>query len=1126
VAYLVESAGDGKAIFAGINPSSLTQPSSVKTRVLFTNLFLFRSGKDPDTITASVKQRFLSLWQALSSRRRKQTIWGASLVLFYTVFGFFILPLIVKAVAISQLSKQLDREVTIRQVKINPYVLSGTIRGLLVKDKDGEPFLSFEEAYANFQLSSFFGKPWVFKDVWTVKPYCRAQINKDYTFNFSDLTTKFSQPSPQPKKPSKPLYLHVGRFQILSASASFADLTLASPFHRLIGPVQIMLTDFHTDPNNQNPYSFSGTTDGGERFAWSGQFSLDPLQSAGQLSLEGLSIPKYAPLFQEAVRFEIKEGVVEGRATYRFSLTGSNYIASVTNLSGALKHLKVAARDGSENLVELDQISVSGISADTAVRTAEIGQIAVDGGRVIAKRNQDESINLLELAEPSEKTTAAPGGGILFLMKAATNAFAMLVNSTNFWSATIHTIDVTNCEVHWDDAAVLRPVSLSVDQIAVTARHLSNIAGSNQTATVSLRWNTNGTAQVGATVQISPPVADVTMNVTNLELKPLDPYLESFVNLFLTDSKLGVAATLHMQMGTNDMPEATLRGDARLDDFAAVDAQTEDLLKWKSVQVRGIDAGLQPPGVAVKEIAIVEPFARVAFDTNQNLNLLAILKTASTNSESSATNGSVVATADPPVSPTGFSKPAPDAADPSSHQSLSQKVGAILKQALAPTTNTAGSSVLPKVTAETISITNGLIQFNDQSVQPPVLTSIEEVNGTISGVSSEELNRADIHIQGKAARTGPIEIRGKINPLNQSAPTELAVIFSDVDLTPTSPYSGKFLGYRLNRGRLGLQVDYSVSQRQLKAKNLVTLDQFTLGEKVQSPDATKLPVKLALALLKDRNGKIEIDLPIEGNLDDPEFRFGKVILHVLVNLITKMVTSPFAALGSLFGGKGEEVSYQDFEAGSAELQAAHAQKLNALIDGLYERPGLELQIEGSFDPSADAYALRKQKLIGKFRQQKWAVLRKSEQDRIPPDQVSFSTEEYIAYLDVAYRGAVAAGVSTNSMTTNFPPGKATAAAVQPVALQSASGDQKGATALMQKANALPETAPVEKEQIVLSTIKLDDEDLMRLATARSQNVRQRILDSGKVDAARLTLMDITNGSDATNRASRVYFHLE
>src|ERR1043166_8194372 len=261
------------------------------------------------------------------------------------------------------------RQVTIRQVRINPYTLTGTIRGLMVKDKDGEPFLSLEEAYANFQLSSFFGKPWVFKEIHTSQPYVRVQINKDYTFNFTDLITKFSKPSPKPPKPSKPLFVHINLFQIWGASASFTDLTPSAPFRRIIGPLQITLTHFHTDPNNENPYAFSGTTDSGEKFTWRGQFSLEPLTSAGELSLEGLAIEKYAPLFQDLFRFEIKDGIVDVRSAYQVALAGANYTASVTNASLSLRSFKVAEKGIAEHLLELDSLSVTNVAANTATRT-------------------------------------------------------------------------------------------------------------------------------------------------------------------------------------------------------------------------------------------------------------------------------------------------------------------------------------------------------------------------------------------------------------------------------------------------------------------------------------------------------------------------------------------------------------------------------------------------------------------------------------------------------------------------------------------------------------------------------------------------------------------------------------
>jgi hypothetical protein len=173
----------------------------------------------------------------------------------YGILGFFVLPPIIRAVAVKQLSRQLDREVSIEKVKINPFVLSTTVRGLLIKDKDGQPFISWDEVYVNFQLSSFLGHAWVFKEISVTKPYARVQINRDYTLNFSDLVAKFSTNAPDaaPAKPAKPLALRVGRLQITGASASFSDYTTREPFKRVIGPLNVTLQNFRTDPENKNP---------------------------------------------------------------------------------------------------------------------------------------------------------------------------------------------------------------------------------------------------------------------------------------------------------------------------------------------------------------------------------------------------------------------------------------------------------------------------------------------------------------------------------------------------------------------------------------------------------------------------------------------------------------------------------------------------------------------------------------------------------------------------------------------------------------------------------------------------------------------------------------------------------
>jgi hypothetical protein len=1053
-----------------------------------------------------IKRGWRAVVSVLPPRARKPIAWALGLTLFYTVFGFLILPLIVRAVAVRQLSRQFDREVSIRQVRLNPYVLSATVRGLLIKDKDGQPFISWDEVYVNFQLSSLVRKPWVFKEFHLTEPYIRGQVNKDYTLNCSDLLKKFSNGTTNPA-PRKPLYLEIDLLKITGARVSLTDLTPSTPFRRIIGPVEITLTGFHTDPTSRNPYAFSGATDGGEEFSWSGYFFLDPLRSGGDVSLAGLSLPKYAPLYEDLVRFEIRSGFIAGRASYQFAMTDSNYVASVTNASFTLKSLKVSTPDTTNNFVELASLSVEGVAADMTSRTLEAGKISVRGGLLTVERERDESVNLINMSLPSASATNRPGG-ILVLLQAATNAFGALVGSTNLWSATLDQIDATNCALHLVDLANSRPVNLDLDDISLTAQHLSNVPGSNQTAALALRWNTNGSVRVETVLQIAPPSAEITMDVRDLELRPLDPYLEPFVNLFVRDSKLSLDGAIRMRMGTNNLPDVSFKGNGRLDEFSTVDSvTTEDLVKWKSLSLSGVDATLLPPAVAVRQIDFVEPVAHVVFETNNTLNVMTVLKSSATNAAS--------------VSDTNVSKP--DA--PAKKQRMGQRLGGMLRQVLAGNTNAAGQSTAPKMTVGTLVISNATVQFDDRSVQPAVSVAVEQIDGTLADISTEELKRADVHLTAKVAGTGPVELSGKINPLSKDAPTEMQVLFKNVELTPASPYSGKFLGYKLNRGKLGMDMNYQVSQRHLTAKNVITVDYLTLGEKVNSPDATHLPVRLAIALLKDRNGKIELNVPVEGNLDDPQFHFGKVIMRVIGNLLTKIVTSPFAALGALFGGKGEEVSYQDFPPGSAELQAANIEKLDALAKGLYERPGLQLEIEAGFDPVADRDGLRKRKLVLGFRQQKWALLGKSEQAQVKPEQVRLSPEEYAAYVRVAYAAAVQAGTATN-----LAPGT-TAAERLPVtpraglSAQTAkiTSTEKGATALMKPSQTSPVAEPNTMEQTVLETVKITDEDLNQLATRRAKVLQQKLLEGGKIEAERITLAP---SESSTNRTARVYFHLQ
>ncbi|MGP8021704.1 MAG: DUF748 domain-containing protein [Limisphaerales bacterium] len=1039
-----------------------------------------------------------NFWSSVPPRRRKLVVWILGLLLFYAILGFLILPPIVRAIAVKQLSRQLDRDVSIEKIKINPFVLSTTVRGLLIKDKDGQPFISWDEVYVNFQLSSFFGHPWVFKEISVTKPYARVQINKDYTLNFSDLVAKFSTNAPPaaPATPPKPLALRVGRLQITGAAASFTDFTTREPFKRTIGPLNVTLQDFRTDPDNKNPYSFAGTTDAGERFAWSGFFYLDPLRSQGELTLDDLTLNKYAPLYQDFVRFEIRSGVIGVKSDYHFELSASNRVAAVTNTDFSLRHFRLGSAGDTNDIVDLTHFAVTGASVDLESRQAEVDSVSADGAKLFVERDKDATINALEAAKPVENETNAPGG-ILLLLRSVTNAVAMLLNSTNQWNATVHDVNFTDCGLHLEDLVNSRPARLDLDDVTLTARNISNLPHTNLTAELSLRWNTNGTINTEIAASLSPPTADIHLSLSNLDLGTLDPYLEPKLNLFILGSRLGLDGDIRLRTPENELPQVAFTGDARLDDFRTVDGVTaQDLLKWDSLRFNGIDANLNPPSVAIKQITLDKVYADIVIETNHTINLLMALRPAETNA---VTTTNVIAAA-----------PTNSAA-----------------------TNTVASA-LPNISVANIVIfTNATVSFTDRSLTPNVHLAIRQAGGTIGGISSEQLQHADVNLHAAVDGVGPVDITGRINPFSGTETNHLQVLVKDVDLTPMSPYAAKFAGYRIAMGKLNMDLDYNLVGQKLESKNVITLDQFTFGERVESPDATHLPVRLAVAILKDRDGKIVLDVPVEGSLDDPKFRISKVVTRAILNILTKVATSPFSLIGAAFGGGGEELGYQDFAPGGAELTPADKQKLDTLVKALFARPGLNLEISGSIDPIADHDGLQRVFLEKQLQMRKWLSLRKSQQATVTPEQVNLTPAGRADLVKKLYNEAWAKGQITPAMlaaNTNLAAAVAQIKSKTPRIQKDATYLVKGlptsaqptpgaGTVTLSQTKLPPITDPMEV--LLVASIPVTDNDFEALVSERAKAVRAYLLASGKVEASRLFLAENQTGGVRSD-GSRAY----
>jgi hypothetical protein len=422
-------------------------------------------------------------------------------------------------------------------------------------------------------------------------------------------------------------------------------------------------------------------------------------------------------------------------------------------------------------------------------------------------------------------------------------------------------------------------------------------------------------------------------------------------------------------------------------------------------------------------------------------------------------------------------------------------------QAVAPT-----GTGLPRATSTNrfqvkvgaIVIDDASFRFADESIEPRVTSAIEQFNGSIQGLTSDLNTAAAVDLKGKVNGYSPFSIVGQINPLASSLFVDLAIRFHDVGLTPTSPYMAKYAGFPLEKGSLSLDLNYHVTRQELKARNNLRVDQLTLGAASGSPEATKLPVKLAIALLQDRHGVIALDVPVTGRLDDPKFKLGPIILQVFMNILTKAATKPFALLGSMFGG-GEDLDFIAFEPGHADFATGQVNKLDTLATALENRPGLHLGIAGSIDPVKDREALARIQLETQLRQARLQELAAAGQKVASVDNVRLEPTDRERLLKLAY--AEAAGlVSARASDARKETVLAHLEARQNFdALRKAKG---GGTPGAKTGAAL---TVGDMEKFLIEKTEIPPAEFAGLMRERANKVQAYLLQTGKVTADRLTV---------------------
>jgi hypothetical protein len=685
--------------------------------------------------------------------------------------------------------------------------------------------------------------------------------------------------------------------------------------------------------------------------------------------------------------------------------------------AATLTDLEMAVRGDRDPLWRIPRADLDGVAFDLRKRSITIEKAECRQGTIRVVRQRDGVTNFERLVRTTPQTGTQPqpaqgGAG---------------------WQYVVRKMAFERIAADFEDRVPQPPVKLAIANAKITADNLSNARNAKGTMDLAARIGAAGRIRLAGAITSNPLGGDWRIDASAIDLVPLRPYFENRTNVIVTSGAIAAKGRVSFAATGPGGPRATYAGDVAINDFDSLDRPTsQELVRWKTLTLAGVDATSDPPNVALGAVALDRFYARLIVNPDATLNLQRLLAARD-------------AGADPPTATdTAERAPAPNA------------------PAEAATDAKANA---PAMSIGRITLSGGEVQFSDFFVKPNYSAHLTEVAGNVSALSATQSGDVDLaaHVEG----TAPVEIRGTVNPFARDLTLDLTAKANDIDLPPLTPYSTKYAGYGIQKGKLSLEVHYRIDNRKLAATNKLVLDQLTFGERVESPTATKLPVLLAVALLKDRNGVIHLDLPIEGTLDDPKFSVWGVIVQIIVNLVTKAATAPFALLGALAGGGGEQLAYVEFSPRHADVSAVAETKLRSLAKALADRPGLKLDAAGRAAPDIDRDGLRRAALDHAMRAQKQKTLAAQGESAPSQDALTIDAAEYPKYLAAVYREANLKDKPRN---------------------------------VLGLAKDIP---PAEMEALLLASYGADDEALRTLANQRAQSVKEWFVDQGGVAPERV-----------------------
>jgi hypothetical protein len=974
----------------------------------------------------------------------------------------------------AKLSTQLD--LTFSRDKDKPQIgLDGdlTLADISVQEKNAAPLIKIGSVSAKINKLDLLKLSGVIDQIAIDKPQVWADMNARGEINWTrigknDARAKSAASAPSAKKPatSTPApapatetktepkdaaapAITIHKLLVRNGSVQWTDDANASPRQTVhLDKITVDAEEVSTLADAKPAkLALSLTENGKGEIGFTG--ALAPLKGEvnGTATLKAIQLSGYQNYLNRSLN-----GALSGQVSGSTEVQVAGAQVKLGKLGVEIADLKLSPKTKSATgVIGAKTIALDNASIDLQGRKAEADAFRIVGLNGDLRRDAKGALNLQDLLAPpgskpatvSEpvKEPAAASAAQAPAKKQSANAAATA------WQARLRNLSISNSNISYEDSSVTPAQKLRIEGLDLKVDNLSSQL--DQTSKLSLQATLNKNGKLSVTGQAAPQLktVDLALDAQNLPIAPFQTYFTDYLNVTLTSGTLSTKGKLALTPPINKQTLALqYSGSASLNNFRVLDKlSSSDFLRWRTLNLQGINAKIGgKPLVTLEKIALSDFYARAILSDQGKLNLQDIV----------------------------VSKEAPRSSVTAPETSADKPSTTVAKTttSTAPVTPAAPDPNAPVIRIGQTVLQSGNINFTDNFVKPNYTVNMTGMGGTIGSIASDKPQPATIDLRGKVDNDAPLQISGSLNPLFKPMFLDIKASANGVQLPRLTPYSAKYAGYPITKGKLSMDVQYKIENDKLVAQNDVRIEQLTFGDHVDGPNVTKLPVMLAVSLLKDRDGTINLNLPISGSLSDPQFSIGGIIMRVFVNLIVKAVTSPFALISSMFGSGGgdAELSYIEFEPGSSEITADIRKKLDTLGYALHQRPALKIDVMGRADPAVDDAGLRQEVLNRKMRALKRKDVIEKEGQPTGKDN-SLSDADRTKYMEKVYKDE------------KF----------------------KKPRNVVGLAKSLP---PEEMQKLIVDNTPVTEDDLRNLAQRRADVVRNYLQDQSIIPADRIFLI--------------------